>query len=857
MFQMPDPAAETALTTQWRAVVELRRSATAIQDRDVELTFGEVDDSSAKATAALYGTEDPVAVLGDLGAPVIVAMLAVIRAGRPLVVLDPTLPDDRIATIVVSSGATDLVVSDGHHHRVTALDNVRIVELSELGVTFAGETGGDVAGSSAQLREQSGPLADVDSLAAASIVYTSGSTGQPKGVVLSHRAVVNGARLSREHFDLSADDRILMVLPHGFAAGQEIIFMALLNGVTLCATDPRTHGLRDALQHVRQWEPTTVHLTPSLLRSVIGHTKSAEDWPAVRLFTTCGEAVHAGDIQAARRVFPTADYVNYLGSSETGHLAFHHIAADEQPDSTVIPAGRPVHGKDIRIMTDTGVPVEPGEIGRLEVNSRFLASGYHGVGAPGFQTEPDGTTTFRSGDLARIDPDGSLVLLGRSDSAIKVRGYLVEPAEIEGALTGLDEVIESVVQAVTGEDGVQRLVAYVSVDPHRRTPAVSALRRHLIDVLPAWMVPSDFVIIDVLPRNERGKVDRSALPGIETRALRKPPATQWEIAVASIWSRVLGADQIGRDESFIGLGGDSLAVEEMLAVVHAELGKELTSLDLANAPTVEEFAEVLAGGQPATAASVSKLVAAFSTEGTQPPVFCFAGAGGTALLFHQLAAQLSDDRPVYAIQMQGYENFAMVDWSVRAAAARYFKIINELAPTGSVVLVGHSLGGLFALEIAQLLRQAGRPDPKLVLLDTVLPPSTAIDSGDAAPVLRIPGMKGQTRWELWKTRFQLLVIGLYPYRGALRDSVFFQHGLRLTDRYRPTIFDGDSLVMLTAENIDDRRWWTQVVASDRPIIEVECNHVDILKTPYVERVGAEILAALGEWETRDGRAPSN
>lgn len=861
---VPNPAREAALCTQWRDVVEMRRDETALIDSTTQRTFVEVDTASSNVAAALHGDSTPVAVLGDLGATIVTVMLGVIRSGRALVCLDPALPDDRISTIVASSGAGHLVVAAKHRHRVTSLEQARVLDpesLTELPGSLSAESrrpesnavvhtvAAGVASAPAVVRHPATLTdpPDIDSLAAASIVYTSGSTGQPKGVVLSHRTVVNGARLSREHFGLSSADRVLLVLPHGFAAGQEVIFMALLNGVTLCMIDPRTSGLREVLRQADIWKPTTIHLTPSLLRSVVGHTHSASTWSHIRLFTTCGEPVHARDLEAARRVFLVADYVNYLGSSETGHLAFHHIAAGESCGSGVVPAGLPAASKQIRILTESGEPAAPGQVGRLEVNSHYLASGYHSSPGSNFRTEPNGTSTFRSGDLARIEANGTLSLLGRADAAIKVRGYLVEPAEIEGALTGLDEVVESVVQAMVDGEGRQRLVAYVAVDPHRRTPAVSALRRHLIELLPAWMVPSDFVIIDELPRNERGKVDRLALPSVETRSQRVRPSTQWEVAVAEIWSRVLGADSVGADETFVGLGGDSLAVEEMLTLVDEELGRELTSLDLANAPSVGEFAELVATSRGPQEASISKLLATFTATGTGTPIFCLAGAGGTALLFHQLAQELGEHHPVHALQMQGYENVALVDWSVQAVAKRYLKVINKLAPTGRIILIGHSLGGLVALEIAHRLRQQGRPDPRLVILDTVLPPSTARDSGDPAPELRIPGMKGQTKLELWKTRFQLLGIGLYPYSGATRDSVFFQQGLRLTDRYRPVRWDGASLIILTAENIDSRSWWSQVVESSRPIIEFECNHVDILKTPYVKRVAATIKGCLLEW----------
>lgn len=699
----PDPWSTTPLCDQLEVVFGVvDAEKTAIRDASgATVGYGELAGLCREFAARGAGAA-PVGVLGGSARALAVAV-ALVYAGTPLVLLDPQLPVARLRHILATSGATATIV-DAELRKLA--DEAGAVGV--LATADAWESG--VPG----VREVRRP----DGARPATLVYTSGSTGAPKGVVLSHAAVVNGAATSRQEFGLEPGDVCAMLLPPAYAAGQEVLFMAVLNGCLVESFDPRQRSIGEIAGWLTDRGITTLHCTPSMLRHLNG-SLSLERFPAIRLLTTCGEPIHGRDVAAARGYLPHADYANYVGSSETGHLSFFRVGSGDPLPAGQIPAGRVALNKTITPVADDGRPLPTGDVGVLEVSSPFLASGYWG-------------------------------------------------------------------------------------EPQRTAEAFTERRSNLT-----------------------------------------VPADQWEALVSAVWCDVLRLETVGRDESFAELGGDSLAVEEMLAALGDD-GIDLRGSDLAAAPTLAAFAARVkesAGRHP----SVDRMGGVMATlrEGDGVPVYCFSGAGGPAYLFADLARKLDASHPVHAFQVRGLERRAIPDWSVRRAARRYAALVERQQPPGRVVLIGHSLGGLFALETAHLLRERGYNVALTVLLDTLLPGRLARLGGGEAPEIRIPGGHRQSARELWLTRLQLLGAGLYPYPPAVRDQVFFQHGLRLTEWYRVRPWDGPTEVFLTPENLDDRTWWRHVLTGEHRLHEVECGHVAILKPPYVNRIAALVGDALG------------
>jgi thioesterase domain-containing protein/acyl carrier protein len=685
---------------------------------------------------------------------------------------------------------------------------------------------------------------------------------------------------------LTPEDRVAGVLPLAFAAGQMLVATTLLNGATLTLRDPREHGIRDLTGWIRDSQVSTLHLTPSLLRALVEALPAGTVLDTVRIVTTAGEKVYGKDVRAVRPFLPEgAAFVNWMGSSETEALTAYELTSNDPVPDGILPAGTAVPLRRLEILGEDGTPVMPGETGVLHVVSAHLAAGYwrdpEGTAAV-FAPLPDGSTRFRSGDLARLDDDGTLHLLGRADDAVKIRGYLVQPQEVEAALLGFPEIADAVVRAVGAEDA-RHLVAWVVPDPqHPLTPSPASVRSTLARLLPAYMVPTAVVVIAEIPRNERGKVAVRELPAPPARPDPVPPATATERALATIWTPILRLDEVGRDESFTALGGDSLAVEEMLAAVESAYGIGLTTADLAEHPSLRDFAALIDRAGDGSGFDRADPLVRLRTTGTRPPLFCFSGAGGAAVLFEHLAAELGGDQPVYALQMNGFENAGRPDWTIDAAARRYVRLVQRVAPTGPVVLAGHSMGGLFALRVARRLSAQGREVALLALIDTVLPPAArgarASESRLLAAVRRSrPVVVGNTLYNFlvptsirrrtqerrnlplpagvdtgsrpqrayWRTRLHILAAGLTTSRDVTaRKDVFNLHGIGIAQLHRPRPWAGNAIVFTSNENSDDPSWWTALLPGRTEIRRIDASHVAVLRPPFVKQVVEPLRTAV-------------
>jgi acyl-coenzyme A synthetase/AMP-(fatty) acid ligase/acyl carrier protein len=836
---LTDPAEYRNLVERLAEVAAAQPDQIAVEDADGRLTYGELVERMWRVAASISPELDeerrPVGVFAAQGVDGVAAVLGVLAAGRPFVLLDVLLPDARIAVIAERAGLDVVLADEARIQRARSLPGVRVVRGLRPDAA-------PIAGSATPT------LPDTALEDPGSIMFTSGSTGLPKAVTFGHGTYLASAALASAELGLGPADRIGLTFPWAFAAGQELLMAALANGCTACLRDIRVSGTRDVLGWIESARPTTLHGTPSLFRSLLASWPVDTVLPSVRLVVIGGEKVHARDVETIRpHLNAQAVVANQVGSSETGMFSWYPIRGDDPLPVGNVPAGRGSPLRQLTVADANGDLLPPGEPGTLCITSRWLSRGYwldpEGTAAR-FALLPDGRVRYTSGDRAQIDADGTVRLLARTDDAVKIRGYLVEPAEVEAVLRSLDNIADTVVRGVEDESGQARLVAWVVPDPRRRTPSGTTVRTELSRLLPDWMVPRQVVLLSELPRNSNGKADVRALPAPPPRPAPVPPATVWERRVERVWAPVLALESVGRDESFSALGGDSLAVEEMLVRVQEELGVSATTADLAENPTLEQFAarvgRLHAGGtRPGSGVRVR-----LRTTGSRPPVYCFAGAGAQAAYFELFAAALGPDQPVDAFQVNGFENPGIPDWTVRRTARRFVRSITERASGGPVLLVGHSLGGLLALEAAQLLRAQGHEVPLVTLLDTYLPPRARPAGAPPVepPEQRTPGQVG-----LWHTRLRVLGAGLWRHSDPqVRKEVFHEHGARIAHYHRPQPWDGRVQLFLSAENGDDPSWWDPFLIGEREVHRFSCDHVALLRRPYVEEVAGRVASAVDD-----------
>lgn len=742
--------------------------------------------------------------------PSTVATILGLFAGRTVVVtLDPELPARRAELIA------DILTA--HDYKLV-----------------------DTAGSVTAAAEFAGPLsADVELDDVTSIQFTSGSTGTPKAVLHTNGLWLADAQLLGDRFGLTDGRRVALCMPISFAGGLNVLIGSLVGGAEIVAVDPREYSAAQAFARIDATAAQVITCTPTFVDALHRAARGAVLRHVERLVTT-GEPMQARHVKLARELAPGAVITNWVGSTETLAIASHDIAPTAPLPRGVVPVGIPAPHKRITIDAD----------GVVSIGSRFIGPGYldRTASAATFLDGDDGTTTYSGGDVGRWDEHGGLVFSGRADNTVKIRGYLVEPAEIEATLASYDDIRE--VTVVADLTGPPVLTAYAAPSTTARTPSVAELRGRLHRDLPPWMVPANIEILAALPRGDRGKVDRMALPR-PCRPEFESPCSAAESTISAVWSELLLVDHVGRADNFYALGGDSLSVAQLLVTLRESHGVALSPTDLACAPTMADFAaKFAAANRVDTPSSGPQLrsttvpLRAISADTVGAPLFCFTGAGASALCFVPLADSVGTDTAVYAFEPSGLAGSRMPDWSIERAVQRHWTDLRTIAPHGPYTLVGHSLGAYIALETARRLRDEGETVEAVVMLDPWLSPRVARAARDVVPgatvTLQTDEANGMKSW--WDRQKTVPLAGFFSANYRRRTVAVEEIGMIAGYRHRPQPWDGRTLLILSHLNNDDPRLWSRILVGDLESRVLECDHHSVVRTPHIETVAESILA---------------
>ncbi|UXL31039.1 enterobactin synthase subunit F [Stenotrophomonas maltophilia] len=693
---------ETTLVELLQQGMDRDPHAPALVFGDAALDYATLEARSFALAAQLramdVGPGSVVAVALPRSLELVIALVAVLRAGAAYLPLDLAHPDERLARILASAQPVCVLAAAEDSARMAGVPVLAPEQWTAL--SFAA------------------PWADPAPSDAAYVIYTSGSTGEPKGVVIEHRAIVNRLLWMREHYGIRADDRVLQKTPATFDVSVWEFFLPLLCGATLMVAGPDAHRDPTELARlIREHGITTAHFVPSMLDAFLA-APASEGLQLRRVFTS-GEAPDA----ASRDRFHArvhAELHNLYGPTEAA-VDVSYWPASAQDRSRPVPIGFPVWNTRLYVLDARMQPVPVGVAGDLYLGGVQLARGYLGrddLTTERFLADPflPGERIYRTGDVARWRRDGAVEYLGRSDHQVKLRGLRIELGEIEAALRelpGMDRVEVLLRQDAPGD---ARLVAYV---PAAHADAVT-LRSHLATRLPDYMVPSAFVGVDHWPVTANGKLDRNALPKppqLEVAGLA--PRTPLEQELALLFAQALGREvPVAVDADFFSLGGDSLSAVHLLLAIEQRWRCDLGLGALFAQPTVAALAVRIAEPPALADHALGPVIALAATDAAGPtPLFVLHPAGGIAWNYRTLARALQPARPVYGLQSPALDARQPLPSSIEAMANDYVQRVVALQPKGPVHLLGWSVGGILVQAMAVRLHEIGREVGELVLLD--------------------------------------------------------------------------------------------------------------------------------------------
>jgi amino acid adenylation domain-containing protein len=600
---------ETCLHELFERQAALTPSAAAVVSGGERLTYAELDSRANRLANHLraggVGPETRVAILMERSAELVVSILGVLKAGGCYVPLDAQYPRERIAYTLDDSGASLILTQARLAGRLPGTA-ARVLKVDAEWERVARASGEKPAGGACSQN-------------LVYVIYTSGSTGAPKGVMVSHRELVNYLVWCRGVFEVGEGHGSPIHAPVAFDGTKTSLFFPLTVGQSLLMI-PEESGVEGLVESFRSGDRySLVKLTPAHLDVLSQELSGAELEGRARTLIVGGEALWGENLRHWIRHAPGTRLIQEYGPTETTvSSCWYEIPRDESL-SGAVPIGRPISNTQVFILDGAGNPAPVGATGEVYIGGAGLARGYWNrpaLTAERFVPDPfsreAGARLYKTGDLAKFLPDGNVEFVGRADSQVKLRGFRVEPGEIEAVLCQHPSVAEAAVVVRTDGGGQKCLVAYVAGE--QQTPPAAALREHLKAKLPEHMIPSAFVALDRLPLTPNGKVDRKALPApaaADREAGRDyvAPRTPEEEIIAAIWQKVLGVRRVGITDNFLQLGGHSLLATQVMSRVRRALGVALPLRALFEAPTVRELAARATQARGAGGAAAKPLTA--------------------------------------------------------------------------------------------------------------------------------------------------------------------------------------------------------------------------------------------------------
>lgn len=852
---MPAPGSTLALGERFEAVARRRGDGIAMAGDGRALDYATLEATTraiaaridrAAATGAGF-----VALLFERKTPCLQAMLAALRCGRAYVPLDPVDPDERLRFALADCAPRVLVTERSIADRARRLAGAgcEVIEIE-----------GDEAPDPAYA------LPRVDPGALAYVLYTSGSTGEPKGVTQTQRGIAFYADAYAKRMSIDASDRLSHLWSTAFAASSLHFYTAFLTGAALVAYDLR----RDGLPGLRAWldreRVGVIHTFPTVFRGLCGGMAAGERLAHVRAIDVGAEAVYASDLalfEAHAR--DDAIFVVQLGASESDLIAqrvFRH--GERAPPRALLPVGTAPEGLTISIRRDDGAEAPRGEVGAIVACGESVSPGYFrrpDLDARMLAADPRhaGARCYVSGDRGWLDDEGALHFVGREGTRVKIRGHSVDLAEVDAALAATPGVTRAAAIASSATEGAEadRIVAYVSAASGAFANA-AALRRALASKLPPYMLPSAVVFLDALPETTTGKVDRQALarlvPPETTRepASREAPADALEATILARLREALRAPAMGPDDDYFALGGDSIRAAELFERLARDTGKSLAAATLVEAPTARALARAFERAVP------RPVVAVRLADGAGPPsLWCIPGLLGDPLWYRPLLASLDPRQRVDGLSLVALQGTTIGD-----AAAHCVDTILAEQPDGPYLVVGYSVGGLIAVEAAGELARRGRVVAFAGVIDAPAPDAGGGYLDFRVPFWKLPPRQMQARARMLASMRMRKVLRRAIRRRAPRPADGGRDLLAgLRERFQPELpgmvrafnrhTQGPIDVEITVfratnppSNPDPALGWGRYALRGVRAFDVPGNHLSLMEAGRSRVLGARLAEAL-------------
>ena len=806
-------------------------------------------------------SNQPVPIIMNRSFDFIISILAVMKAGGAYYPVDPSYPTERIDATVEKVGSPVILTCANISEKIGQNWEGEIIPVHTI---FNDEGAGDTGITNLRPQNKSTDLAY--------LMLTSGSTGNPKGVEVTHRGITRLVR-NTNYAQLDEKQVYLQASSLSFDASTFEIWAPLLNGGKLVMLPPGTPSIHVISQHIRDFGVTTLWLTSGLFQLMVD--EELEALRPLKQLLAGGDILSKHHVAQVLKKLPDLKLINGYGPTENTTFTCYHPISERDLAEPSIPIGKPISNTEVYLLDPELNPLPPMAEGELYIGGDGLSRGYfqnEKLTAQKFIANPysaDGTgKLYRSGDRARYRPDGVIEFLGRVDDEIKIRGFRIDPTEVEEALCQHETISQARILTHGRNAEEKTLVAYVT-----SSIPESELKLFLRSFLPTHLIPSRIWSVERMPVTHNGKIDDQVLLDMQGSdnsfdEKERAPEGETEKKMAAIWSEVLKQENIPANRSFFDLGGHSLQALKLFNQIDKEFGQKLPLSTLFESPTVTELASKFAPREAISATPAN--LSALHKSGSKTPIFCIHGGDGGTLIYRQLAEGLDQDRPFYTLEAPALSGEGHIAPTIEETAKTYIEQILTVQSKGPYLIGGYCFGGIVAYEIAQQLKKAGEEIESLYLFDT--------DNPSVAPRYLSLSERASRQWsensdKSWGSRvgklsdrFREGIVNKLKTSGAkaaatvvtttgmdagakLQTVIVREAHLKAMRRYTPKAYDGN-VVLFTAEDQGDgviyppHLGWEGYVHGELEVLPIPGEHITIFEEPHVRTLSQKLKNAL-------------